>query len=54
LNPAVDKSIGLFRQLEEVFEPYLIMPKEFKEKKKQLPSQSFCKERKKHQGIISK
>ena len=29
----------MFRQLEEAFEPYRMMSKEFKEKKKQLPSQ---------------
>jgi hypothetical protein len=36
-------SIKTARELEKVFEPYCIMFKELKGKKKQLPSQCFCK-----------
>jgi hypothetical protein len=37
------------RSIEEAFEPYRMTFKELKENKKQLPSQFFCKEKKKHE-----
>jgi hypothetical protein len=43
----MNRSIKIVRQLEKVFEPYRMMFKELKGKNKQLPSQYFCKEKKK-------
>lgn len=42
-DPSVGGSIKIARQLKQVFEPYCMM---FKEKRKQLPLQCFCKENK--------
>ena len=46
-GPLMERSIKIVRQLEKVCEPYRIMFKELREKKKQLPSQCFWKEKKK-------
>jgi hypothetical protein len=42
-DPSVGGSIKIARQLKQVFEPYCMM---FKEKRKQLPLQCFCEEKK--------
>jgi hypothetical protein len=44
-NPSMDRSIEIVRQLEQVFQPHRTMFEEFKEEKKQLPTQCFCKEK---------
>jgi hypothetical protein len=45
--PSAVRSIRIVPQLEEVFEPYRMTFKEFKQKKKRnsFPSQGFCKEK---------
>jgi hypothetical protein len=45
LDPSMDRSIKIVRQLEQVFEPNHMMFKELKEKKKQLSLLCFCKEK---------
>jgi hypothetical protein len=44
-NPLKDRSIEIVRHLEQVFQPHLMMFEEFKEERKQLPIQCFCKEK---------
>jgi hypothetical protein len=46
LHLSVDRSIRIVQQFKQVFEPHLMIFKELKGKKKQLPSQCFCKEKK--------
>jgi 16S rRNA A1518/A1519 N6-dimethyltransferase RsmA/KsgA/DIM1 with predicted DNA glycosylase/AP lyase activity len=45
-GPSVDSSIIIVRQLEQVSEPYHMMFEKLKDRKKQLPSQCFCKGKK--------
>jgi hypothetical protein len=45
-NPSMDRSMKIHGQLQQVFKPYSTILKKFKEKKKQLPSQCFCKGKK--------
>jgi len=45
-GPSVDSSIIIVRQLEQVSEPYRMMFEELKDRKKQLPSQCFCRGKK--------
>jgi hypothetical protein len=47
-DPSKDRGIKITRRIKEVFESYRIMFKEKKEKKQQIPSQCFWKEKKKH------
>jgi hypothetical protein len=50
-DSSMDRGIKIVPQVEQVFDLYRMMSKELKERKKQLPSQWFCKEKKKKRNI---